>query len=96
MRNFVSASTTYHELFEWTNAQIRATGFENLDFRHNVGHSLTMGHERRRFIEAGNHASLGDAPFFTFEPHVRVVGGRWGFKHENVFFFDAGGRLEEL
>jgi Xaa-Pro aminopeptidase len=96
MPGFVSASTTFHELFEWTNGRIAAAAFENLDFRCNVGHSIAMDGEPRRFIEAGNHARLADAPFFTFEPHVRVVGGRWGFKHEDVFFFDNLGRLEEL
>ena len=96
MPEFVSASTTFHELFDWTNARIAAAAFENLDFRHNIGHSLAVEGEPRRFIEAGNHARLADAPFFTFEPHVRLVGGRWGFKHENIFFFDSAGRLEEL
>ena len=96
MPGFVSASTTFHELFDWTNDRIAAAAFENLDFRHNIGHSLAVDGAPRRFIEAGNQARLGDAPFFTFEPHVRAVGGQWGFKHENIFFFDSAGRLEEL
>jgi Xaa-Pro aminopeptidase len=96
MPQFVTPATTFHELFEWTNARIADAGFENLDFRRNVGHSIAIGGEHRRFIEAGNHARLSDAAFFTFEPNVRVAGGRWGFKHENIFFFDGTGRTEEL
>jgi len=50
----------------------------------------------RRYIEMKNHVPLGAVDFFTFEPHVRAAGQSWGFKHEDVFFFDADGRLEEL
>jgi Xaa-Pro aminopeptidase len=96
MPRFVTRATTFHDLFEWTNAHIASAGFENLDFLRNVGHSIATGGEPRRFIEAGNHARLSETPFFTFEPHVRALGGRWGFKHENIFFFDRTGRLEEL
>jgi hypothetical protein len=93
---FVNRSTTFHELFEWANARIVAAGFENLDFRRNVGHSLVLGAGHRQFIEAGCETRAGDVPLFTFEPHVRLAGGRWGFKHENVFFFSSAGDLEEL
>jgi hypothetical protein len=30
--------------------------------------------------------TLGTAEMFTFEPHVRAVGGAWGFKHEDVYW----------
>jgi hypothetical protein len=97
MPAFVDRSTSFHELFEWANARIVGAGFENLDFRRNVGHSIATGGGHRRFIEAGSEVRAGDVPFFTFEPHVCAVGGRWGFKHENVFFFAGGaGGLEEL
>lgn len=93
---FVQYGTTFHELFEWASAKISTAGFENLDFRGNVGHSLATHRADRRFIEAGDHGRLSEAAFFTFEPHVRVVGGRWGFKHENIFFFNADRMVEEL
>lgn len=54
-----------------------------------------MRREDRQYKEAGNTVSIQDVPFFTFEPHVRQAGGRWGVKHENVFFNRAG-VLEEL
>jgi len=96
MRGFVTPQTTFHELAMWTAQQIDAAGFVNLDFRGNVGHSIAARREERVYIEAGNHQPLGEVSFFTFEPHVRHKGGVWGFKHEDVFFFNATGTLEEL
>lgn len=96
MRRTVHPTMKFHELFDWANRYIAACGFENLDFLGNVGHSLATRREDRQYIEAGNTCSLGDVPFFTFEPHVRQAGRRWGFKHENVFFFNQAGVLEEL
>ncbi len=96
MRSFVTPRTTFHELAMWTARQIEAGDFVNLDFRGNVGHSIVTRREDRLYIEAGNHRSLGEASFFTFEPHVRATAGTWGFKHEDIFFFNASGTLEEL
>jgi hypothetical protein len=39
---------------------------------------------------------LKEVPFFTFEPHVREVDGIWGFKHENIFYFNQDGCVELL
>ncbi len=96
MRLFVTVRTTFHELAVWTARQIESAGFVNLDFRGNVGHSIAARSEDRLYIEADNHRSLGEVSFFTFEPHLRAAGERWGFKHEDIFFFDAVGRIEEL
>ncbi len=96
MQQTVHPDMTFRELFEWTNQCIAADGFENLDFLGNVGHSIATRREDRQYIEAENNVPLSAVPFFTFEPHVREVGGHWGFKHENIFFFNAMGRLEEL
>lgn len=96
MQQTVHPAMTFHELYTWTNQCITSAGFENLDFLGNVGHSIATRREDRQYIEAHNHRPLRDVPFFTFEPHVREVGGQWGFKHENIFFFNAVGQLEEL
>jgi Xaa-Pro aminopeptidase len=96
MRLFVRPHTTFHELATWSAEQISAAGWENLDFRKNVGHSIAASRTDRLYIEMGNHACLGEVDFFTFEPHVRVAGRPWGFKHEDIFYFDTDGRLEEL
>src|SRR3569833_3096584 len=85
----ITPGTTYDDLFEWTNSRISRAGFENLDFARNVGHSIATRREDRQYVVAGNHEKLADVPFFTFEPHVRVSGHRWGFKHENILFFNS-------
>ncbi|SMC16226.1 Metallopeptidase family M24 [Andreprevotia lacus DSM 23236] len=96
MRHFVTPDTRCSELFDWSAAQIAAAGFENLDFLGNVGHSIATRREDRTFIERGKGTRLGELPFFTYEPHVRQQDGRWGFKHENIFYFDHANQLVEL
>jgi hypothetical protein len=93
---YVTAATTFHELFEFANSAITAEGFENLDFLGNVGHSIAARLDDRIYIQAGNHRRLGDSSLFTFEPHIRKVGGPWGFKHENVYRIRPDGRAEEI
>ncbi len=96
MQQTAHPDMTFHELFTWTNQRIASDGFENLDFLGNVGHSIATRREDRQYLEANNHCPLREVPFFTFEPHVREIGGHWGFKHENIFFFNQTGRIEEL
>ncbi|MCU6433506.1 aminopeptidase P family protein [Undibacterium sp. Jales W-56] len=96
MLRLVKPSTTFDQLFEWANVRIRESGFVNLDYRGNVGHSIAASRDHRQFIEARNCARLGDVPFFSFEPFVRLKGGRWGFKHEDIFFFNQDGQLQSL
>jgi len=96
MLSTVYPEMKFQELHDWTNERIRASGFENLDFLGNVGHSIATRREDRQYIEALNAHQLEEASFFTFEPHVREIGGRWGFKHENILFFNQNGRAEYL
>lgn len=91
MRTFVTPNTTFQELFDFANREIERHGFENLDFLGNVGHSIESSREARRYVEAGNRLPLIDAGLFTFEPHLRTRSGVWGFKHENIYFFDDKG-----
>lgn len=84
------------DLFEFANAMISAEGFENLDFLGNVGHSIESVRENRRYIEKGNDARLDEVGLFTFEPHIRKVGGSWGFKHENIYYFGSNGQAVEI
>ncbi|WP_394781554.1 M24 family metallopeptidase [Undibacterium sp.] len=92
----VRPHTTFGQLFDWTNMRIRQGGFVNLDYRNNVGHSIATNREGRQYIQANNDVRLGDVPFFSYEPFIRLKGGKWGFKHEGIFFFNQAGALEEL
>jgi Xaa-Pro aminopeptidase len=96
MQQAVYPEMKFQELYEWTNERIKASGFENLDFLGNVGHSIATRREHRQYIEVKNSHQLKDVPFFTFEPHVREVGGKWGFKHEDIFYFNQDGYVEKL
>ena len=89
-------TTTFAELHMFASERIAAAGFESLDFLGNVGHSIVSRLEDRWFIESGNHRLLGEVRCFTFEPHVRAQGGRWGFKHENIYYFNDDEQVEEL
>lgn len=88
MKVWLTPETSFHQLFHWANVRIRESGFVNLDFRSNLGHSLCADREQRLFIQADNHRALAECDFFSFEPFIRLKGGHWGFKHEDVFYFD--------
>ncbi len=96
MADFVTPDTSFHQLYEFANDAIATAGYDNLDFLGNVGHSIETSRENRLYIEKGNHRRLGDASCFTFEPHIRRKGGRWGFKHEDIYYFDSGQQLHAL
>ncbi|MFZ6658849.1 M24 family metallopeptidase [Undibacterium sp. TJN19] len=96
MLEVVTPETTFGQLYDWANLRIRQNGFVNLDYRNNVGHSIVTKHDDRQYIQSDNKIALGDAPFFSFEPFIRLKGGKWGFKHEEIFYFNASGKLEEL
>jgi len=96
MLKLVRPQTTFGQLFDWANMRIRQNGFVNLDYRNNVGHSIATDRDQRQFIETNNKALLADVPFFSFEPFIRLKGGKWGFKHEGIFYFNDQGLLEEL
>ena len=96
MMRIARPEISFGQLFDWANVRIRESGFVNLDYRNNVGHSIAISREERQFIQTNNTIRLGDAPFFSFEPFVRLKGGNWGFKHEDIFFFNQAGILEKL
>lgn len=96
MLDFVTLTTTFEELYRFANRLIASQGFENLDFLGNLGHSIAGKLEDRVYIAAGNRMKLSDVRYFTFEPHIRKVGGKWRFKHENIYYFGSDGRVKEL
>ena len=87
---------TFGELFAAVAARLANLGYVNLDLRGNFGHTLTARLGERRFFEAGSPVRLAGAGPFTFEPHVRRVGGRWGFKREDVYACGEDGVLITL
>ncbi|WP_248769690.1 M24 family metallopeptidase [Pseudomonas sp. MWU12-2345] len=96
MLRFVHPETTFNDLYELANESIIDAGFENLDFLGNVGHSICERRDQRLYIESGNNRRLGEVTCFTFEPHIRLRAGKWGYKHENIYYFDDDGAPCEL
>lgn len=92
---FAAPETTFEALYAHMNTCIRSAGFVNLDFAGNLGHSIAGRKEDRIYIERGNSAPLGSVPLFTFEPHISLPGSKYGFKWENIYFFQNG-QLKEL
>lgn len=92
---FAREETTFEELYIHMNKLIKEKGFINLDFSGNLGHSIVRKKNDRVYIEKGNQVRLGDVAFFTFEPHISVTGSKYGYKKENIYFFENG-VLKEL
>lgn len=91
MLKFIHPDTKYSELYEFANNLLEEYRYDNLDFLKNLGHSIEKNLSDRCFIDKDCHEILGSSLFFTFEPHIRKKGDTWGFKHEEIYYFDQTG-----
>ena len=91
---FVEEETTFEELYYHINELILREGFINLDFMGNLGHSIVKSKDDRVYIEKGNVMKLGDVKYFTFEPHIALDDSKYGYKKENIYYFDEAGVVE--
>ncbi len=94
MIEIVSPQMTFEELYYRMNDYIREEGYINLDFMGNLGHSIVRKKDDRVYIEKGNEMKLGEVSYFTFEPHISISGSKYGYKRENIYYFDNGGIRE--
>ena len=90
MARFVRPDTTFEELFFHINRFIQELGYVNLDFAGNLGHSIAKRKEDRIYTEKGNAAPLSSVPFFTFGPHIGLPGSPYGYKMEDIYYFENG------
>ena len=90
MKEIVSSNMSFEELYYQMNEYIKNEGYINLDFMGNLGHSIVRRKDDRIYIEKGNNKKLGDVKFFTFEPHISVAGSNYGYKREDIYYFDHG------
>ena len=88
MTEIATPETSMHELHSVFNESIETMGYKNLDYRGNLGHTIEKHLDERRYIEANNQALLGDCDMFTFEPHICRMDETWGFKMENIYYFE--------
>lgn len=92
---FATKKTTFEDLYYHMNEYIVKNGFVNLDFMGNLGHSIVKSKGDRVYIERGNVMKLGNVKYFTFEPHIAFPDSKYGYKKENIYYFD-GDVLVEL
>ena len=76
------------------NEFIVENGFVNLDFMGNLGHSIVKTKGDRIYIEKENKTKIGDVKYFTFEPHIAFPDSKYGYKKENIYYFDEAGLIE--
>lgn len=95
MQSFVRRDTTFEELFYYINDIICENGYANIDFLGNLGHSIVREKSQRIYIEKGNRTKLSEVDAFTFEPHICLPGGKYGYKMENIYAFEDN-QLAEL
>lgn len=67
---------------------------DNLDFMGNLGHSIVKTKGDRIYIEKENKTKIGDVKYFTFEPHIAFPDSKYGYKKENIYYFDEAGLIE--
>ena len=85
----------FEELYYHINEIITENGFINLDFMGNLGHSIVKNKGDRVYIEKGNKQKLSDVDYFTFEPHISIPRSKYGYKKENIYYFEDS-KLVEL
>ena len=90
MTEIVSPDMIFEDLYFRMNEYIKDEGYINLDFMGNLGHSIVRRKDDRIYIEKGNKSKLGDVSCFTFEPHISVSGSKYGYKREDIYYFDNG------
>ncbi|MDE6123744.1 MAG: hypothetical protein K2G22_00750 [Eubacterium sp.] len=83
----VNKDTTFEDLYFNINNLIEKSGYINLDFNGNLGHTINRHKFRRKYIEKGNKKKISCADYFTFEPHISIPNSKFGFKKENIYIF---------
>lgn len=91
---FIKSNTTFEELYYYMNDFIKKCGYINLDFNSNLGHSIAKNKNRRIYIEKGNTKKLNDVKYFTFEPHISTPNSHFGYKKENIYYFNNDKLIE--
>ena len=83
---------TFNDLYQIMRKEIEQLGFEQLDY---LGHGVQRDMRHLDFIAPDATPTLGGAELFTLEPHIRLLRGQFGFKHETIYYF-INNKLVEL
>lgn len=85
----VTPDMTFEDLYFYINGIISKHGFINLDFLGNLGHSIVKNKNDRIYIEKGNNLKLSEVEMFTFEPHISIPNSKYGYKREDIYYFEG-------
>ena len=88
LTQIVNETITFEELYYYMNEKIAQLGCENLDFAKNLGHSIEIYKGNKKYIEKGNKLKFKEVSCFTFEPHIKKLNGKYGYKMENIYYFE--------
>lgn len=88
LEKVVTSDMTFEELYHIMNGIIKDNGFINLDFLGNLGHSIEQDKEKRIYIEEDNKTKLSEVVMFTFEPHISTYDSEYGYKREDIYYFE--------
>lgn len=86
----ITPDMTFEEVYFYINDVISKYGFINLDFAGNLGHSIAENKNDRVYIEKGNKLKLSEVKMFTFEPHISQSNSKYGYKREDIYYFEKG------
>lgn len=92
--DYATPNTSFEQLYFHMNDFIVSHGFINFDFLGNLGHSIVKNKADRIYIEKGNQCKLKEVNFFTFEPHIGIKNSVYGYKKENIYYFENDKLLE--
>lgn len=48
----------------------------------------------KEIAEKGNHKRLSDVEMFTFEPHISIPDSKYGYKREDIYYFNNSGLIK--
>lgn len=88
--DYVKPDMSFEQVYLHMNEIIHQLGYINLDFSGNLGHTIEFHKDSRKYFELGNKTILNDVSYFTFEPHIKQKDGDYGFKQEDIYYFDNG------
>ncbi|MFF2089852.1 M24 family metallopeptidase [Paenibacillus sp. NPDC058174] len=87
---YIKPDMTFEEVYLHMNEVIQNLGYINLDFSGNLGHSIEFNKDHRKYFELGNKTRLNEVSYFTFEPHIKLKDGAYGYKREDIYYFKNG------
>ena len=92
--DYATPNTSFEQLYFHMNDFIVSHGFINFDFLGNLGHSIVKNKNDRVYTEKGNTQRISEVKYFTFEPHISIPGSKYGYKKENIYYFQNGKPVE--